>query len=58
MKAVGLRYKGYSTVKSKGLVKGLRRTKEGDQADIFNIIQKRTGVHLEVDEAIEGRTRK
>ena len=43
--------------------KGLRRIGEGDQVDIFNIIQKKqnAGVHLKVDEecsAVEGHKTK
>ena len=36
----------------------LRRDEEDDQAVIFNIIQKipNAGVHLKVDEAVEGCT--
>ena len=41
-------------------VKDLRRDEDDDQADVFNIIQKRpntvNGIHLKVEEAMEGRT--
>ena len=57
MKVGEVRYKGQ---RQRVWLKGWKRTEEDDQADICNIIQKKTntGVHLKIDKAMEGRTRK